>query len=81
MSRDLILRVPVLGRSWIAFRRLTTGVSYYRKPLADLATWLVRSRETTNFTYDLDELNKRYLAAFVAQITNTDTTQVEGYLD
>lgn len=81
VSRSLIVRLPLVGRGWLALRRFKTAAGYFRRPLADLATWLVRSRETTNFTYDLDDLNKRYLAAFVAQITNTSITQIDGYLE
>lgn len=61
--------------------RINVAAEYFYDPLKNLLTWLVHSREDTNFTYHLNELNKLYLASFVVQITDVDLTQVQGYLD
>lgn len=43
-------------------------------------SWLLTSREYTNFTYDLTGLNKRYLAAFVSQVTAVDYQTILGHM-
>lgn len=46
----------------------------------ELLRWLVRSREYTNFTYDLTDLNKEYLASFVATVTGADRDTALRYI-
>lgn len=41
--------------------------------------WTVRSKETANFTYDLEEDNKRYLASMIADVLNLQFTQVMSF--
>lgn len=54
---------------------------YYLGPrLKQVAEWLVGSRETTNFTYDLTERNLNYLAHFVTAVTGVSPTTALGYL-
>ncbi len=38
--------------------------------------WLRRSRETTNFNYDIDPLNREHLAWWVADVTGADVARV-----
>ena len=45
-----------------------------------LLLWLFRSREYTNFTYDLSPLNKKYLASFVADVAGIEVEVAEKYL-
>jgi hypothetical protein len=42
--------------------------------------WLVRSRETTNFTYDLDSLNRDQLCWFISCVTRAEVGQVRGWM-
>ena len=42
--------------------------------------WLVRDRETTNFTYELDSLNRDQLAWFVAAVSGADVKQVRAWM-
>jgi hypothetical protein len=42
--------------------------------------WLVRGRETTNFTYDLDSLNRDQLGWFVSAVTGAEIGQVRGWM-
>ena len=53
---------------------------YLKAPLGDSVSWLLTSRETTNFTYDLAPLNLRYLAATVAEVTGKSVLDIEGYI-
>ena len=58
------------GCSLHFFCRAKTGFGYFKKPLSNLFKWLFISKETTNFTYDLEETNKRYLASLISDIVN-----------
>jgi predicted O-methyltransferase YrrM len=60
--------------------RFRVALRYLGKTIKELAIWLVRSRETTNFTYDLEESNKRHLAAFVAQVTGVPYRDIQQYI-
>jgi hypothetical protein len=43
--------------------------------------WLLRSREHTNYTYDLTSLNRKHLAWFVANVACIDIKTARGYID
>jgi hypothetical protein len=57
----------------VAFRnipsRLGIAAGYYKKPFKEGIRWLFNSRETSNFSYDLDPLNESYLAALLSTIS------------
>jgi hypothetical protein len=42
--------------------------------------WLVRGRETTNFTYDLDSLNRNQLCWFISSVTGAPVAQVRAWV-
>jgi Methyltransferase domain len=42
--------------------------------------WLVHSRETTNFTYDLDSLNRDQLCWFVSAVAGAQIAQVRAWM-
>jgi predicted O-methyltransferase YrrM len=44
------------------------------------ARWVVTSKEYYNWTYDLAELNQRYLASYIAVVTGHDQSVIEGYI-
>jgi len=48
--------------------------------LLDSVRWLVRSREHTNFTYDLEERNVEHLAWFAASVADAPVDEIRGYL-
>ena len=76
-----IAKTPILGRSLLGFYRAKTGLVYFLRPFLNLFKWLFISKETTNFTYDLDETNKRYLASLIADITNRKFDVIIGYIE
>src|SRR5258708_15766111 len=41
--------------------------------------WLVRGRETTNFTYDLNSLNRDQLCWFISAVTGAEIGQVRPW--
>ncbi len=79
--RKIFVRLPPgMRRVGLLPVRLWTAWSYQRKPLRNIFPWLLKSREHTNFTYDLGNLNKKYLASFVAVLTGADTTEAMSYM-
>ena len=42
--------------------------------------WLMRGRETTNFTYDLDSLNRDQLGWFISAVTGAEIGQVRDWM-
>jgi predicted O-methyltransferase YrrM len=48
--------------------------------VASAARWLVTSREYTNYTYDLTDLNKLHLAFFIANATGVTHETVGQYI-
>lgn len=42
--------------------------------------WLLRDRETTNFTYDLNSLNRDQLGWFVSAVTGAEIKQVRAWM-
>jgi predicted O-methyltransferase YrrM len=71
---------PVLGRALLLAFRCKVALGYFVDPLKQLAVWLLKSREFTNFTYDLDPVNRRYLAAFIAQVSRKDYRELLDYI-
>jgi predicted O-methyltransferase YrrM len=49
--------------------------------LASTTSWLVRSREHTNYTYDLEDLNLEHLAWFVADLTGRPVQDARSAID
>jgi predicted O-methyltransferase YrrM len=53
----------------------------YPARTALIARWLVQSRELANFTYDLRDSNKAYLAHTVAVATGAEVATIRRYID
>ena len=49
--------------------------------LAKIIRWLFTSREHTNLTYHLTDLNKRYMAHFLSIVCDQTVETMEDYLD
>ncbi len=68
------------GRWVLVPYRLGLGLNYFRAPFSALAAWLFTSREIDNYTYDLTERNKAYLASFVGLVAGVDAAIAAGYI-
>lgn len=79
MLKELIKRSPFFGAAKVPYR-LYTAMRYYADPLKSIALWTFRSRELANFTYDLTEVNKSYLAALVSAVAGCQMPEAEAYL-
>jgi hypothetical protein len=77
-------------RSRIATSRIARGAAfplrtamvarYDARLIGRSVDWLVRSRETTNLTYDLDALNRDQLCWFVSAVSGTAVGQVRAWI-
>ena len=66
----------------LQLQRLAFGFSFYLKPrLSELIHWVQQSRETSNFTYDLNELNLGQLAGWVSAISGCSIHQARVWMD
>jgi len=64
-----------------AFPMRTAMVARYDARLIRRSVdWLVRSRETTNMTYDLDALNRDQLCWFVSAVSGAEVGQVRSWI-
>jgi predicted O-methyltransferase YrrM len=79
-TRLRIAKTPVVGPGLLLGYRAKTALSYYRRPLGNLVRWLFESKEVVNFTYDLEPLNERYLAAAISNALDEPFSAVLGYL-
>jgi len=80
--RHLIRDTPGLRYVGRAVQR--TKYAFVDVMLPDVARtlrWLFASRETTNLTYDLETMNRQFLAAFLAHVLNTPRHSVLAYFD
>ncbi len=69
------------GRALLVPMRWWTGHRYVGRQAATLRRWSVRSREYTNFTYDLTPANRRYLAETVALVCDAPVDRVLELFD
>ena len=66
----------------LQLQRLAFGFGFYLKPrLSELIHWVQRSRETSNFTYDLNELNLGQLAGWVSAVSGCSLQQARQWMD
>jgi len=80
MDRKKLLNIPFLGKLLLLPYRFRVGFQYVKVPLNQFLSWLFASNETTNFTYDLEDLNRQYLSHFIAGVCQKSVEEIEGYL-
>jgi len=61
--------------------RLRTVLRHDARVLAASGRWLVRSREHTNYTFELTPLNRVHLAWWVANAVGAPVERIRGYMD
>ncbi|WNM64075.1 class I SAM-dependent methyltransferase [Candidatus Nitrospira neomarina] len=77
----ILARTPFLGRFVIFLFRIKIASTYLLGELNKVLRWLYGSRETTNLTYDLTELNKKHLVSFLANVTQKSFDELMGYVN
>jgi predicted O-methyltransferase YrrM len=60
--------------------RLQFALSYYENSIKLCLQWLFTSREKSNFTYDLTDSNKEYLASTVSVVTGCTLSAAKNYI-
>jgi predicted O-methyltransferase YrrM len=75
-----LLSIPVIGRIILFFYRFKIQLGYTFPRRMQAWAWLFKSKETTNFTYELDALSRAYLVDFVAFATKKSCADIEGYI-
>jgi predicted O-methyltransferase YrrM len=76
----LFIETSAWGRALLIPYRIHLALSYYYVPLRNIFWWSLKSKEHTNFTFDLDDLNREYLIAFIAHITQTQIDTIRNYV-
>ena len=77
--RDRVAASPVARGAAFPFRAMIVA-RYNAQVVGRSLDWLIRSRETMNFTYDLEALNRDQLCWFVSTITETKIDQIRGWM-
>lgn len=79
------IRGRVAGSRAAAFAafpvRMATVMRYNAHALTRSASWLVQSREHTNFTYDLTPRNREHLIWWVSAVSGTPAAEIRGYVE
>jgi len=74
------LATSPLGRGAALPLRTAAVLKYDARLIGRSLDWLVRDRETTNFTYELSALNRDQLCWFVSTVTGAEIGAVRGWL-
>ena len=75
-----LARSTLLGRLLLIPWRLRNALVVTLPPVGRAIRWAFGSREHYNFTYELSERNKDYLAAFLAVTTRSDWDKARAAL-
>ncbi|HEV3382277.1 MAG TPA: class I SAM-dependent methyltransferase [Trebonia sp.] len=74
------LATSPLGRAAALPLRTMAVTRYDARLVGNSLGWLVRGRETTNYTYDLDDLNRDQLCWFVSTVTGAEIGKVRAWM-
>jgi hypothetical protein len=74
------LRASPVGAYINVPRRFIMAARVVTQPAVQIVPWLFSSREDTNLTYELSELNMLYLAHFLSHAIKTPLPLVQGYI-
>jgi predicted O-methyltransferase YrrM len=75
------LRNSAVGRiAMIPFRFALIALPQLGRQFGQMIKWSFTSKEYYNHTYDLTDLNKQYLASYVAAVTGHDVRDIERYI-
>jgi hypothetical protein len=77
--KSTVVGIPLLGRVLLMIYRAKIGLVYFYKPMSELIVWLFKSKETSNFTYALEERNLQYLASLISDITGCELGDILHY--
>jgi predicted O-methyltransferase YrrM len=82
MSLRQFIRFTAVGRIlMIPIRFAIFGIPQIFRQLGCFLRWAFVSKEYYNWTYDLTDLNKSYLASYVAVVTGHEVGIIESYIN
>ncbi len=76
-----ILRILKRVRAINFLRRVFAASKYYNYRYSQILSWGVTSKEDTNYTYTLTEMNMLYLANTIAVVTGKTVQEVTAYIE
>lgn len=79
MLKTIVKNTPPLRYLASVIYRMRIPFQYHGKTFKSIIKWIFVNKETTNFTYPITEMNKKYLATLIAEITGTEFEKVYGY--
>jgi predicted O-methyltransferase YrrM len=77
--REFMKRTAVGRLVAIPFRFCVVGLPYVARQFGRLTKWTFTSKEHYNHTYELTELNRQYLASFIALVSGHELKTIESY--
>lgn len=79
MSLRHLLKYTALGRGLLIPFRLGYALTFCLRQAAVMFRWAFASKEHYNYTYHLTDLNKTYLASYIAVVTGHPLGEIEQY--
>ena len=79
MTPRRLLKYTMFGRWLLIPFRLGYALTFCARQAIVIFRWAFRSKEHYNYTYDLTDLNKTYLASYIAAITGHDVAGIQNY--
>lgn len=80
MSLRHLLRNTALGRLLLIPCRLAWALSFALRQVGRMVRWAFTSKEYYNYTYELTDLNRQYLASFIAVVSGHPVQDIERYI-
>ena len=79
LLKSVVKNLPFASVVLMPLRFYNAATTYKRLPW-QILKWTFTSKEWTNYTYDLRDLNKTHLIYFISEVTNTDRETVREYI-
>lgn len=76
---NAVCKIPILGRILLIFYRFFCALKQFTGPFGRLIRWLFTSRETTNYTFQLEKGNQEYLEFLISDILDIPLHEVQKY--
>ncbi len=78
--KEAVRRLPLIGRILVFLFRLRIAVRFLFDLCKKLLGWLIHSRELSNYTYDLSDLNVRHLASLLEIVLAKPHDEILSYI-
>ena len=79
--KQIIYFFPFIRKIFKYFIKKRFANKYYSKKLKLINKWAWQDNEDSNFYYEIDKLNQKYLASTISLITGIDIIEIEKYFN